>query len=44
MFVVKYKEILENYSFWIEIENVIGVMEKDMLGNICNNSVINLFV
>lgn len=44
MLVVKHKETLENYSFRIEIENVIGVTEKDMPGNTCNNSVINSLV
>lgn len=40
MLVVKHKETLENYSFQIEVENVIGFTEKVIPGNTCKNSVI----
>lgn len=40
MLVVKHNETLENYSFRIEVENIIGFTEKVIPGNTCNNSVI----
>lgn len=43
MLVVKHKDTLENYSFRIEVENVIGFTEKIIPGNKCNNCVIMSF-
>lgn len=40
MLVVKHNESLENYSFRLKMENVIGFTEKVIPGNTCNNSVI----
>lgn len=42
MLVVKHKETLENYSFRIEVENIIGFTEKVIQGNTCNKSLIIL--
>lgn len=44
LLVVKHKETLKNYSFRIEVQNVIGYTEKVMPGNICKNGVISLLL